>query len=201
MGKDFHFGVLGENEESFYAGLKKKKDILLDPITSFLAKNRIKPVWVTALSFGMVLPFIYFFKFNPWISIIFLVLNVILDGLDGSLARRQGSATGSGAVIDTTSDNLSFIVIFFTLFYYGLFNTFWGALYICNYIGMLFLAIISRGMKIQVFPIIRSRLYFYMVLFFFLFTGQNYYDQFLVLFTAYMMVTNVFLFQRIKCSL
>ena len=201
MFKDINFSVFGDNEDKYAPKLRIIKDKMLRPVTAYLVGAGVKPEWLTIASLLMMLPFIYFFKFNPWISLIFLVLNVFCDGLDGSMARMKGHVSIRGAVLDTAADNLSFIIVFFTAFYFNLFNPFWGAFYIVNYVGLIFLVIISKGLKLNVFPIIRSRFYFYLLLFVFLFGGLNYFDYFHVLLGVYMMITNIFLFQRIKWEL
>jgi phosphatidylglycerophosphate synthase len=201
MAKNINFSVFGDSEDKYAPGLRALKDKLLLPVTSYLNKTGVKPDWLTYASLLMILPFIYFFKFNPWISLIFLVLNILLDGIDGSMARINGNSSVKGAVLDTAADNLSFIIVFFTAFYYNLFNPFWGGIYITNYIGLIFLVIISKGLKLNVFPVIRSRFYFFLLLFVLLFSGLNYFDYFHVLLGVYMIITNIFLFQRIRWEL
>ncbi|MBP7058430.1 CDP-alcohol phosphatidyltransferase family protein [Candidatus Gracilibacteria bacterium] len=192
--------IFSDGEEKTYMKWRLWRDKVLEPVLAKLSALGIKANWVTYASFLMVFPFIYFFKFNPWIAFIFIVLNVIFDGIDGSLARYKGASSDQNGLMDTVFDNLSFLVFFMTVFYYGVFSPFWGALYISNYIVLLFLIAIARNLKIKVFPVIRSRYYFFLFLLIFLLTGWNFFDYFLVMLSVYMAITNVFLFQRIKCT-
>jgi len=192
------FSIFSDDEEKVYLRWRTFKDIILKVPVAYLARLRVKADWLSWTGFLMVLPFIYFFKFNPWIAFIFILLNVLFDALDGTLARFYGRVTSKGKLMDIFWDNLSFLVFFMTVFYYGVFSYFWGAVYMGNYIVLLFLVAISSGMKIKVFPVIRSRLYFFGMLFIFLTSGFNFFDYFLVFFSVYMMITNFFLFQRIK---
>lgn len=205
MNKDLKFSIFSDDEEKIYLKTRDFRDKLLDPITSFFASMGVKASWFSFFGFLMVLPFVYFFKFNPWIAFIFILFNLALDAIDGPLARKTarhaGQANLQGSVLDTALDELSFLVIFFTIFYYNIFNPFWGSVYLVNYLLLVFLIIFSRALKIKVFPVLRSRYYFLTVLFLLIFVGVNYFDYFHVLFSVYFAITNLFLFQRIRCSL
>ncbi len=155
---------------------------------------------VTYLGFLMVVPFIYFFSFNPWLALIFLLLNLFLDSLDGALARLNGMPSLRGEMLDTSIDYLSFFTVFLTFMYHGLVSPFWGAVYLLNYVIMVCFIVFLNALKLKLFVTIKSRLLVYLFFLIWLVTGNNYFDPLLVLAIVYMMVTNIFLFHRLRCS-
>lgn len=201
MNRHLVFSIFAEDEDRYHAKLRHVRDKAFMPLCKFFTRYGIKPDTLSYVGLLMVVPFIYFFGFNPWIAFIFILLNVLFDAVDGPLARYQHRLSVKGAVIDTVCDYLSFFIIFLTFLYYGLLSPFWGAVYILNYAVMLALIIFCRAMKITFFPVARSKYYVYLVFLYWLFTGVNFFDPFLVLCTVYMLVTNVFLFDRIRCSI
>ncbi len=195
------FSIFAEEEDKANARWRNFRDSFFQPVCEFLNKYSISPAFLSYMGLAMVLPFIYFFGFNPWLAFIFLVLNGLFDGLDGPLARFQKRASVKGALIDIMSDYLSFFVVFMTFQYFGLLSPFWSSIYLVNYAAMLALIIFCRGLRVKFFPVIRSKYYLYLIFLVWLITGQNYFDPLLVFFSIYMVVTNFFLFDRIKCSL
>jgi phosphatidylglycerophosphate synthase len=196
-----NFSVFSEEEDRYYDKWKNFRDELLKPVCSLMAKYKIP---VSAISYAGLLaifPFIYFFATNPWISFVFLCVNIFMDSLDGPYSRYTHSESLKGAITDTACDHLSFLGVFFTLLYYGLMNYFWATLYILNYFLMLAFVIYCRNKKIKFFPIFRSKSFIYGFFLLMLITGFNMFNPVLVLFSVYMIITNILLFSRVRCSL
>jgi len=177
------------------------RDGFFGPITDLLVRYGFSATHLSVAGLCMVLPFLFFFTFNPWLSFIFLLLNVFFDSLDGPLARKKGLPESNGSVIDFACDHIGFFAIFMTFFYYQLLSPFWGALYLVNYSILLSMVIFCRILKIKFFPVVRSKYYIFMIFFIWLVSGCNFFDAVLVFFTVYMVVTNFFLFDRIRCSI
>lgn len=193
--------IFSEEEDVGNKALRRLRDRIFAPVCRFFLQKGITP---SMLSYGgllMVVPFIYFFGFNPWFSFIFLLLNLFLDAVDGPLARLRGHLSVKGAMTDILCDHLSFFIIFLTFLYFGVISPFWAAVYLLNYVLLLTFVVYCRATRVKFFPVIRSKYYFYFTFFVLLLTGHNYFDPFLVLFSVYMVITNIFLFDRIRCSL
>jgi phosphatidylglycerophosphate synthase len=196
------FSIFSEEEEKGYMRWRVLRDRALGPMAVWLAGHGVSATMISAAGLLTVLPFIWFFGFNPWLAFIFIILNVFLDALDGPVARAKGgSVARQGAVIDFACDHLGFFIIFMTFFYYGLMNPFWGSLYLVNYVVMLAMVLFCNALKIRFFPVIRSKYMIYLIFFVWLMTGYNHFDAVLVFFTFYMAITNYFLFTRIRCQL
>jgi phosphatidylglycerophosphate synthase len=201
MNKGAVFSIFSEEEEAGYLKFRDWRDRLFAPVTFFLARHGVSAIHLSITGLLMVLPFVFFFKSNPWMAFIFLLLNVFFDSLDGPLARRKGLPESGGSVIDFACDHLGFFVIFMTFFFYQLLSPFWGAIYLVNYSLMLSMVIFCRALKIRFFPVIRSKYYIFLIFFIWLVSGYNYFDPTLVFFSVYMAITNFFLFDRIRCSI
>jgi phosphatidylglycerophosphate synthase len=202
MNKEKFFSIFGEKDEKAFVQLRKFKDRFYSPFTKFCIDRRISPASVSYLGLLMVIPFVVVFYFNPWIALIFLLLNLFLDGLDGAIARKRLIQSIKGAIIDVTCDYAGFFAVFLTFLYFGLMNHFWGAFYAINYVALLFLIIIARSLRVKIFSIIwRSKYFIYLVYLIWLITGINYFDPVLVFFSIYMVITNYFLIKRIVCSM
>jgi len=192
--------IFSKEEERYYHAFQKFRDHLLMPLCKILASWKVKPEYVSFLGFFMIVPFVLFFPTNPWLSAIALFINVLLDCLDGPLARYTHTVTARGALIDLSCDYGSFCVVFVTLLVYRLTTAYWALFYILMYGLMLYQVTYCRKKNIHFFPVIRSKYYLYLVLLLLIATGVNWFDAFFVLFGVYMMVTNIFLFDRIRCS-
>jgi len=197
---EFHF--FSKQEESYYLRLRAWKDRLLQPICRYLSQRHVLPDALSYASLAMVVPFLYFFRFNPWLALIFLVLNIFFDLLDGALARFTHKETARGQFLDhIVADYVSFFIIFLSFIYYGLVNPFWGAVYVLNYAVMLSLSFYCNSANINLFPIARSKYVVYTAFFIWLMAANNFLDVTVVFFSIYMIVTNVILLNRVRCSL
>ena len=171
------------------------------PLVQMLAKMGLKPDFISLVGLLMVVPFIYFFSFHPWIAFFFLVLNLFFDSLDGSLARFLKVESAKGELTDKAADYLSFSLVFLTFLYFGLLSPLWAAAHLLNYAVMQSFVTFAQMRKVKIFPIVRPKFVIYFFFLLWIITGQNYFDPVLVVLTVYLMISNLFLFIRIRCSL
>ena len=173
----------------------------MDPLAQILMDSGVSPNALSYAGMAVMIPFVYFFAFNPWISFIFMLIHLFLDMFDGAVARNLKRNCVWGSMLDYTVDSLCFVVIFFTGLFYNLFSPFWGALFIFSYTLMHGFIMYMSMKKLHMFFIMKMRLWFYLFLLIWVATGQNFFDPFLVVATVYVIVTNCFLYNRIRCSL
>lgn len=201
MNSYLQFSQFTEEEEGWYLRFRLWKDRILNPVCHLLFRFGVRPVFLSFMSFFMVFPFFYFFPLYPWLALGFLILNILFDALDGSLARFSKTFSLQGAALDIAVDHFSFAVFFFIVLWLKFFDPFWGAMYLVNYVVMLSLILFCRSLNVRFFPVIRSKYFFYLLLFFWIMFEVNYFDFFLVFFSIYMLITNIFLFRVLKSSL
>lgn len=79
---------------------------LLDPIVPFFCKLNIHPNFVTLFALALNL---FVFKNNP--SILLALFILLLDFLDGEVARQCKKSSKTGAVIDSINDAIFIAII------------------------------------------------------------------------------------------
>lgn len=198
---DRKFAVHAEEEKVLYNIVRRVKEFLLSPIAYWLADTNIKAEHLSYLGLLMIVPFIFFFSFNPWISFLFLLIHVFLDGLDGSVARIRKEDSESGAFIDMVCDYTFFYAAFVTFIYYGFLEAFAGIIFVIIYMalqGFVSLAIIKR---IKLFYVMRPKLLVYLFFLIYLISGLNYMNEFILVMIFYLFISLIFIYNKIRCSL
>jgi len=201
MNNSQKFTLFNSSEQQIMEAFQKKKDVLLRPLLEVLVRLRVKPAQVTFWSFMSIFGFVLFYNnFAGW-ALTFIVLGIILDLVDGSLARFSVVDSKSGALLDTAADNLGFFIVVLTLIYFGTVGGFLGALYVLSYVLMVVLLMTLNAAEPVAFFVFKSKYFLYLFLFIFVIFQFNFLDPFLVFCTAYMIVTNIFLFQKLRWAI
>ncbi len=85
---------------------------LLTPLVKLLNKTKMTPNQLTVIGFAVGLLAIPFLALQWWnLALAAILLNRILDGLDGALARYQGSSTSAGGFLDICLDFLFYAAV------------------------------------------------------------------------------------------
>lgn len=115
-------------------GLKPFYNSVLRPFARFMNKAGIHPNHITLSGVALFIGAGWFASRGEWLIALLLVISgSLLDGLDGVLARESGKKSLFGAILDSSSDRLTEIVLLFGVFIYYLHNQiygYWGA-YLC----------------------------------------------------------------------
>lgn len=195
------FNIFSDKEEGIYHRFRDFRDKVFAPFCIFLARLGVKPDNLSYFSLFLAIPVVFFLASVPWISFLFLALSVIADMLDGCLARCQHHLSQRGSLLDIGCDHAVFLIVMFSFIFFQMTSPFWMSLYLVNYTILLFMVLTMRSLQLHVIPVIRSKFYIYLVFLIWLITGYNYFDPVLVFFSIYMIITNVFLFHKLRCSL
>ena len=85
-------------------------------------------------------------------------VHLLADGLDGSLARYQGTVTARGAYLDIVVDHFALIATVLTLQWFQIVDPFWLLLYTVCYLILIvhFVLMNARGCP-PTFPVIRTK--------------------------------------------
>ncbi len=99
----------------------------------FCARHNITPNRISYIGFLSSLIAAFFLAIGTihniyfaWLAPVFIIISGILDVLDGSVARKNGLDSQSGAFLDSNLDRLSDAMIILGLIYGGLLNYFLG---------------------------------------------------------------------------
>ena len=82
------------------------KDRNLRPLLALLTRCSITPNRMTLISTVVGLAFVPCYFWNPALAFGLLIAHLILDGVDGPLARFGGTASPAGSFVDSVGDQI-----------------------------------------------------------------------------------------------
>lgn len=134
---------------------------LFHPLLVGLARARAKPDHITLLSllFGLAFCPAYFYSLPlAWAC---LALHVLLDGLDGPLARHLGVASNKGSFTDTMADQAVITASTGTLMVADVVGVLPGTVYIAAYNAVVLFAFMRNMLDTPYAWLLRPRFYVY----------------------------------------
>ena len=110
-----HFNYFAENEQAGQERFQKIRDGLFGPLVRLLVRCRVTADLISLLSLLQLVPFGYLLlkaesPQQVGIASIFVWLHVILDALDGAVARSMGTAGSAGAFTDMCVDHSGMLI-------------------------------------------------------------------------------------------
>jgi phosphatidylglycerophosphate synthase len=134
----------------------------LSPLLRLLEFLRVTPDHLTFLSLIAGLAFCPLYFRSPEAAFLALVLHVLLDGLDGPLARHLGIASRRGSFTDTMADQLVVTATTITLMKAGVIGIAAGGVYVFVYGIVVAFAMVRNAMAIPYSWLIRPRFIIYL---------------------------------------
>ncbi|QTN31492.1 CDP-alcohol phosphatidyltransferase family protein [Akkermansiaceae bacterium] len=135
-------------EAGFMAWSQGLRAALLDPLLHALTWAHVTANHITVASLLCGLAFVPAFGLvAPWLAFSLLFLHVLLDGLDGPLARFRGTASDRGSFTDTMVDQLVVSVVMIAMIHSGHAGLWPGSLYIFFYLLVVTFAFIRNALK------------------------------------------------------
>jgi len=135
---------------------------LLRPLLVVLARLRITPNQLTLLSLLAGLAFCPVFLWSSKIAAFALMLaHVLLDGLDGPLARHTQRASNRGSFTDTAADQVVVAFSTVTLIHTGYAGAWPGGLYLFFYSIVVIFALVRNALAIPYSWLVRPRFLVY----------------------------------------
>jgi CDP-diacylglycerol--glycerol-3-phosphate 3-phosphatidyltransferase len=146
------------------------------PIVRVLAWSRIPPnaVSLSQIVFGALV--VALMPAQPRLAFVLFVLAIVVDGLDGALARATNRVTEFGAFIDQVADHVREVLVVAGLALFGALNPFLATLYGLAYPGFNLALYLCNRYDTSVPLAIKSYVTFYPALFLFLWFGVNVLD-------------------------
>ena len=136
--------------ETCLSGLLKRMD-----------NKGVTPNRVTLLSFTFGLIAAICLPFNQPLALVLLFIHLLLDGLDGPLARYQNTASASGSMTDSMADQTIITFVLIALMVMNVVGKLTGGLCIFFYTLVVIFAMIRNRMKIPYSFLIRPRIVLY----------------------------------------
>lgn len=140
---------------------QKIRAAILSPLLATLTKVGANPNQVSygSLAVGILAcPALYF---SRELGLLLVTLHVLLDGLDGPLARFQESASNKGSFTDTFIDQIVLSLITITLINLNIVNVFAGGIYVFSYTLCVVFSMIRNAFAIPYSWLIRPRFIVY----------------------------------------
>jgi phosphatidylglycerophosphate synthase len=139
---------------------------LFDPGLRLLTTLRIRPDHLTVLSllFGLSFAPLWYVE-QPWLAVIALAIHVVIDGLDGPLARFQEAASPRGSFTDSFCDQLvvSTVIIMLMVGPPGL-SVLGGSLFLVVYTGVLAIAMVRNSLNVPYSWLVRPRFFLFLAI-------------------------------------
>jgi len=201
-----YFSDSEQNSQSEFAN--RRTEILM-PILKILNKLGITPDAISYFALFLLIPFTFFFVMTPLISSICLIFYVLLDGLDGSLARFQSTDNLGGSLTDIVVDQIGLIVIVGNLIYHGLTDATISFYYGILYIVMISFSVVQNALEIPLQRLIRSKYIIYLIYIVHSIPSLGdlientiptdlVYDLAFIIFSFIMLITNIISYKRLK---
>lgn len=132
----------------------------LRPLLAGLEKLGCRPGHVTLLSLLAGLAFCPVFLGSSTLAALGLLgLHVLLDGIDGPLARHLGRASNRGSFTDTMADQVVVTFSTITLMHAGIAGLWPGAMYLLFYTVVVLFALARNAMAIPYSWLVRPRFF------------------------------------------
>ena len=151
-----------EREGGFMQWSQAVRARLLTPLMRILAGVGVAPNQLTLLSLLTGLAFCPIFLWRSKMAAFGLLLaHVLLDGLDGPLARFTQRASNRGSFTDTTADQVVVAFSTVTLIHAGYAGAWPGGLYLFFYCMVVIFAMVRNALAIPYSWLVRPRLLVY----------------------------------------
>jgi phosphatidylglycerophosphate synthase len=151
-----------EEEGGFMRRSQELRGQLLRPLLAVLARLRITPNHLTLLSLLAGLAFCPVFLWGSKMTAFALLLaHVLLDGLDGPLARYTQRASNRGSFTDTAADQIVVAFSTVTLIHAGYAGAWAGGLYLFFYSIVVIFAMVRNALAIPYSWLVRPRFLVY----------------------------------------
>lgn len=157
----------GYTERPFFERLSAGRYRYFYPLLVIFRMLGIRPNHLTALSFLVVfIGFPLFFMLDLRTYAFYaLIAGIILDGLDGPLAKLEGRQTRSGAVLDQANDLTCMVVVVVTAAHYELMNPTVAFLYVVSYLYLTFTSFAKNTLRIPYRFVVKTKYPTYIFLF------------------------------------
>ncbi|MGB0578140.1 MAG: CDP-alcohol phosphatidyltransferase family protein [Limisphaerales bacterium] len=165
MKSEVHGAPVGDcysaGERGWMVRGQELRAVALGQLLRILSACKVTPDHLTSISLLFGLAFCPLFFASVPLALAALILHVLVDGLDGPLARHLGVASRRGSFTDTMADQIVVTATTITLMKAGLTGTAAGGIYIFVYGIVVAFAMIRNAMAIPYSWLLRPRFFVY----------------------------------------
>lgn len=153
-----------EGERGWMEWGQRIRAVVLRPLLIWLTALRVTPDFVTLLAALCGVAFLpLLLTDHSWLALGSLTIHVLLDGLDGPLARHQQVASPRGSFTDTLADQLvvTTVTIAWMVDVATKPSLFVGAFFVFVYALVVAMAMVRNALEIPYSWLVRPRFFFY----------------------------------------
>ena len=132
--------------------------VTLRPLLVVLSRLHVRPDHLTLLSAVFGLSFCPLFFWSKPLAFVMLALHVLLDGLDGPLARHTNTASHRGSFSDSMADQLVVVTSTVTLMSIRVVGVVPGSVYVVAYTVVMLFAMARNALSVPYSWLVRPRL-------------------------------------------
>ncbi len=148
----------------------------LAPVLWPLVRFRVSPNFVSLSQIPLGIAAAVLISSLPRVALALFALTLVLDGIDGALARRTGKESSFGSLVDQFSDHTREIIMIAGLAFAGAVNGGLGTLYAFSHPLSNFMLYLGSTRGVRAPVTIKTWMSFYPFLILFLWFGIDYLD-------------------------
>lgn len=152
------------------------KQIIFYPLVVLLIKLKITANMISYLSAMVGLISVVFLWYNLKISAILLLISLVIDGIDGSVARKTKKNNLKGAVTDCFADQITISASTIGFIAIGILNPIIGGIYLVLYPILIIFSVVRNIFNFPSSYILRPRIIVYGTFVFYIFSLINLLD-------------------------
>ncbi|MBM4429666.1 MAG: CDP-alcohol phosphatidyltransferase family protein [Chloroflexi bacterium] len=159
------------------------------PLVRALARLGVSPNMVSLLGPALGLVFVYTVRHHLRLSFLIWVPSMLVDGIDGALARYTGRASNFGALMDQVADHTRETLIVVGLTAAGALSPLWGSLYPFVYTATNVTLLLGNQYGVPAPFAVKSWMVLYPAIAVYLLWGRNCLDAAAAISILFMMIT------------
>jgi len=161
-------------ERRFLSPVRAFLSRLYSPLVRGLARLGVPPNAVSLVAPVLGALFIYTVRHDLTLSFFVWLPSMLVDGVDGALARYTGRASDFGALVDQVSDHTRETLIVVGLTSAGALSPLWGSLYPFVYTALNVVLFLGNHYRVPAPLAIKSWMVLYPAIAVYLLAGRNY---------------------------
>jgi len=198
---DKYIEQFSNNEKKSYMRIRYIRDKIFYPLAFVLHKTGLNANKLSYFGLFVLIGFIVYVKSNPVLAAIFLILHVVIDGVDGVLARSFQKESTQGELVDMICDHTGMFIVVLSLGWRELIDSTIGLLYVYSYTILMVFIVIRHMLKIPIKLWFRSKFFLYAIYLLWVFTEYNYMNKALLVFSILIIPSTLISFVKIKNKL
>jgi len=152
---------------------EETKAVVFYPLLQLLLFLKISPNMVSFLSATLGLSATVYMWIDLRISVFMLILSLVLDGVDGSLARMTKKNSTSGSLTDAFADQITISSTTIGFIALGFVDIVSGSIYLLSYPIIILFSIIRNALNFPQKYVFRPRILVYLAFALFVYTDIN----------------------------